>query len=95
MEIICYEASNGEEGIDVAIKERPMAIIMDFQLPGMDGIHASEKIKQSLPTTKIIMVSLFETKESIKRFKKSKIDAFVAKSNFENELMPILMKYLK
>jgi hypothetical protein len=33
-------------------------------------------------------------KQTKKRFKEAKIDVFVSKSNFEKELMPILMKYL-
>ena len=59
-EIVFYEAASGEDAIEIAMKVNPKVVIMDFKLTGMNGIHAAEKIKQSLPETKIILISLFE-----------------------------------
>jgi len=35
------EALSGEEGIELAIKEKPDLVIMDIQLPGIDGLEAT------------------------------------------------------
>lgn len=40
-------AESGEEGVDMAIKERPYFIIMDIGLPGIDGIEATKRIRAS------------------------------------------------
>lgn len=40
-------AETGEDGIAIAIKERPFFIIMDINLPGIDGIETTERIRKS------------------------------------------------
>lgn len=39
-------ASDGEEGIRIAFEARPHAVIMDMYMPGMDGLQATEQLKQ-------------------------------------------------
>ncbi len=40
-------ATSGEEGVEMAIKEKPDLILMDIQLADMDGLEATKKIKES------------------------------------------------
>jgi len=39
-------AGNGREGIEMALRRRPLAILLDIQLPEMDGYAVAEKLKQ-------------------------------------------------
>ena len=52
------EAWNGEQGIELAIKEKPDLIIMDIQLPGIDGLEATKKIKESEKASRIPIIAL-------------------------------------
>jgi len=40
-------AENGEEGVKIALKERPAFILMDMNLPGIDGMEATKRIRAS------------------------------------------------
>lgn len=50
-------ASNGEEGFDIAVNERPDLIILDVMLPRMDGLSVCQKLRQEKINAPIIMLS--------------------------------------
>lgn len=54
------EAQDGESGIELAKQIVPDIVLMDINLPGIDGLKASEILSQELPQTSIIMVSVQE-----------------------------------
>ncbi|MFC2003750.1 response regulator [Chloroflexota bacterium] len=51
-------AVNGEEGVQLALKEQPGLILMDMQMPVKDGLEATQEIKANPLTTKIPVVAL-------------------------------------
>jgi len=52
------EASNGAEAVRLAAKLNPQVIVMDCQLPEMNGLEATRKILQAQPDTAILMLSM-------------------------------------
>jgi pilus assembly protein CpaE len=60
-------AGSGEDAIRLTMDLRPDVIIMDINMPGMDGIAASEVISQRLPTSPIIMMSVHGEADHMKR----------------------------
>jgi DNA-binding NarL/FixJ family response regulator len=52
------EASNGEEAVRLASKEKPAVIVMDCAMPGMNGLEATRKILQARPDAAILMLSM-------------------------------------
>jgi pilus assembly protein CpaE len=60
-------AGSGEEALQVAMDLRPDVIVMDINMPGMDGIAAAEIISQRLPNSPIIMMSVHGEAEHLKR----------------------------
>jgi pilus assembly protein CpaE len=60
-------AGSGEEAIQMAMDLRPDVIVMDINMPGMDGVAAAEIITQRLPTSPIVMMSVHGEAEQLKR----------------------------
>ena len=60
-------AASGAEALEVASRLTPDVVLMDINMPGMDGIAASEIIAQRMPTTPIIMMSVHGEAEHMKR----------------------------
>jgi pilus assembly protein CpaE len=51
-------AKNGREAIDLAVELKPDVIIMDINMPDMDGITATEEIRKKIPYLQIVILSV-------------------------------------
>jgi pilus assembly protein CpaE len=60
-------AGSGEEAIQMSMDLRPDVIVMDINMPGLDGIATAEIISQRLPASPIIMMSVHGEAEQLKR----------------------------
>jgi len=80
------EASNGQEAINAAESLMPDLIIMDIEMPVLDGIQASTIIKERFPDIKIIILSMHATKSLAKKALKAGASGFVLKSQAFEEL---------
>jgi len=52
------EARTGEEGVELAIREKPDLVLMDIQLPDIDGLEATKRIRESEADGKIPIIAL-------------------------------------
>lgn len=64
MEVIAV-ANNGEEACSLAARLRPSLVIMDVEMPIMNGIEALKSIKQSAPNSYVLILSTFLDDEYI------------------------------
>ncbi len=58
-------AADGEQAIEFARRYRPDIILMDLQMPRVDGIAATQRILRELPQTHIVVLTTFETNDLI------------------------------
>jgi len=59
------EAENGQDAIELAAVLRPDVIIMDVEMPVVDGLAATRLIKQQCPTCRIVVLSI-HTEEAVR-----------------------------
>jgi DNA-binding NarL/FixJ family response regulator len=57
---VVYEAGNGQELIDNLSSTKPEVVLMDLQMPILDGIRATERIKKEFPQIKVIVISMHD-----------------------------------
>ncbi len=83
-------AGDGKEGIEKCIKYKPNIVIMDIEMPVMDGITALKKIKEKIPKTKVIMLTTFDSKENILSSFVSDADGYITKETTPEQLLTTL-----
>jgi signal transduction histidine kinase len=76
---IIGEAADGREAVSIAGKREPDVIIMDINMPRMDGIEATKRIKNEHPETIIIAVSVNDTPHLRQSMQQAGASAFVSK----------------
>jgi DNA-binding NarL/FixJ family response regulator len=59
------EAGDGDEAVTAALELLPSVVLMDLQLPGQSGINATRAIVAASPTTRILVVTLFQDDDSV------------------------------
>lgn len=85
--IVCAEASNGQEAVDLAIEHRPDLCILDVKMPILDGISAAQQIIDIAP---VLMLTAFSQRELVERARDAGVMAYVVKPFTVGDLVPAI-----
>lgn len=90
------EAGNGEDGVALALSMRPDLILMDIQLPVMDGYEATRRIKSNaeLKSIPVIAVTSYALSGDEAKARAAGCDAYVAKPFSPRQLLAKVREYL-
>ncbi|HAE20947.1 MAG TPA: DNA-binding response regulator [Spirochaetaceae bacterium] len=74
-------ASDGAQALERLGSLKPDIVLMDIQMPGMDGIEATQRIKQAYPHIKVIMLTTFHDYRNIHRSLQAGASGYLLKSD--------------
>lgn len=92
--ITAHEAIDGEEAVKKAEQEVYCLILMDIELPCMDGIEAAKIIKSKNKKVTIIALTSYAMKGDKERFLAAGFDEYIAKPIDVSDFMKKLEKYI-
>lgn len=84
---IVGEASDGEEAVALAAKLKPDVVILDISMPKMTGIEATRIIKERLPKTRILILTIHESEEFILEMVRAGANGYVIKNADKREIL--------
>ena len=82
---------DAESAIEAIPTERPDVVLMDIHLPGMNGIECVRRLKELLPQTHFMMLTVYEDAEKIFSALKAGASGYLLKRTTEPELMAAIL----
>jgi DNA-binding NarL/FixJ family response regulator len=74
------EASDGEAGLEEALRLKPDVAVVDIGLPGIDGIELTRRIRRDLPKTKVLILTMHDMDDEVIATLAAGADAYCLKS---------------
>jgi DNA-binding NarL/FixJ family response regulator len=84
------EAGTVGEALKIVEAEQVDIVLMDFRLPGTDGVDGTRMVLERSPQTSVVMVSGFDDSSHRSAAKKAGASAFVSKRAISRELIPVI-----
>ena len=91
---IVGEAENGLEALELCRRLRPDLVLMDVRMPKMNGLQATQAIKQEFPTTSVLIVTSHEDPDYLFEAIKAGCAGYVLKEAGQEELTTAIRKVL-
>lgn len=88
--VLCGEASNGTDAVQLVNQLEPEVVLMDITMPGMNGLEATRIIHNAHPDVKIILLTLHESTEVLRSGFRAGASGYLLKADAEEELMRAL-----
>ncbi len=86
------EAGDGQEAVEVALRERPDVVVMDFALPSMNGATAARKIIASAPEIAILILSMHSEAACVHNCLEAGARGYLLKNAMDLELVDAVKK---
>jgi DNA-binding NarL/FixJ family response regulator len=84
---VVAEAGDGQEAVDLALREKPDVVIMDFALPSMNGAVATRRILEKLPETAILILSMHSETAYVRNCIEAGARGYLLKNAMDLELV--------
>ncbi len=84
---VVAEASDGREAIDIVRRTRPDVVVMDVEMPEMNGIEATNRIREMHSDTQMVMLSMYSDPYLIRKALDSGARGYVLKQSISTELV--------
>ena len=87
---IVGEAANGLDVVQMVADLKPDILITDLSMPGLDGIEVTRQVRELLPQTRVIVLSMWEPGRYAEAAKKAGAVSYIVKDSAINSLVPTI-----
>jgi DNA-binding NarL/FixJ family response regulator len=84
---VCGEARDGFEAVEQAKKLKPDAVIIDIGMPNLNGLEATRKIMAELPQTRVLVLTLYNSEETVQQVLQAGARGFMLKTDAAQDLL--------
>jgi DNA-binding NarL/FixJ family response regulator len=92
--VVAGEADDGLEAVELCRRLRPELVLMDLQMPRMDGFEATREIKRELPSTIVLVLTAFEEPTYLMEALKAGASGYVLKHMSPQQIVGAIRRVL-
>ena len=85
--VVCAEAGDGRDAVDLATQHKPDIAVLDVSLPILNGIEATRQIRRTSPTTEILVFTMHDSDELISEVLHAGARGYLLKSEADDEII--------
>ena len=85
--VVIAEADNGDDGVEIAKQHRPDVVVMDLNLPGLNGVDATKAIRQAVPEAHVLILSMYSTEEHVRPAIRAGAEGYLLKGSGLSDLV--------
>lgn len=85
--VVIGEAASGEEAVEQARDLTPDVVFMDVRMPGIDGIEATRQILQAAPDTKVILITIDDSRNAVAQAIQAGVSGYLLKDASADSLV--------
>jgi DNA-binding NarL/FixJ family response regulator len=93
--LICGEGGDGQEAVERVVELQPDLIILDVTMPALNGLQAAQRIRERVPKTKILILSMHDSPQLANEALRLGADAYLVKSGPQALLLETIAALLK
>lgn len=93
--VVAGRARNGREAVALAEEVAPDAVVVDIEMPILDGVEATRRLREAAPDLPIVAVSGHDYEERVLEIRQAGADDYVRKARLADELPRVLAALLE
>ena len=87
--------ADGLAAVDAAVRLRPDVVVLDLNLPTLNGLEACRRIKDAVPPCKVVLITAVDERAVIEKAFEQGASAFVLKHRLVDDLGPVIERALR
>jgi DNA-binding NarL/FixJ family response regulator len=86
------QAHDGEKAVELAAAEKPDVVLMDIQMPRLDGVEAAKRIKKRRKSPQVLMLTGSSSSADVARAREAGVAGYVTKDRIASELIDSIVE---
>jgi len=84
---VCGEARDGREAVKEAYRLAPDIVILDFSMPGMNGLEVTRRIRKALARTEVLVLTAYDSEQLARTLLSAGALGYISKSDADQDLV--------
>jgi len=93
--VVLGGARDSAEALDLSVQLQPDVVLMDISMPGIGGIETTRKLKESVPSVHVLMLTIHEDKGLLREAIQAGADGYILKRAVESELITAIQAVMR